>query len=84
MIPFENTWPYEQFGRDIYFTSCPMCDASNVLLPLRPQDLESLADGVKKLLVLPSCRNKITFVEADRDYLLANRPLRSTRQGKPL
>ncbi|MCZ8513789.1 hypothetical protein O9H85_15375 [Paenibacillus filicis] len=76
MIPFENTWPYEQFGRDIYFSSCPVCSAVNVLLPLKPQDLQSLREGVKKLLVLPCCRNKLTLVEADGDYVRANRPLR--------
>ncbi|MBU7314614.1 hypothetical protein [Paenibacillus oleatilyticus] len=80
MIPFENTWPYERIGQDVYVHSCPFCHAANVLLPLKPKDLSELREGVKKLLVFPCCRNKETLVDADQDYLLAGRPLR--RYGK--
>lgn len=79
MIPFEHTWPYERYGKDIYFTACPFCGENNVLLPLKPGDLERLTEGVKKLLVLPCCRNRLTLLEADRDSVLANQPLRRLR-----
>ncbi len=76
MIPFENTWPYDRFGQDIYVQNCPFCQAENVLLPLKARDMQELQDRVKKLLVFPCCRNRLTLVDADSDYLLASRPLR--------
>ncbi|CAG7649416.1 hypothetical protein ACFQI7_26590 [Paenibacillus allorhizosphaerae] len=79
MIPFENTWPYERIGSDIYVQYCPFCKAPNVLLPFKPRELEFLKEGVKKLLIFPCCHNKLTLVGADQDYLLAGRPLRQYR-----
>ncbi|MCS7463526.1 hypothetical protein N0M98_25800 [Paenibacillus doosanensis] len=79
MIPFENTWPYEQIQEDIYVQECPFCSKSNVLLPFKRKDLSEISQGVKRLLVFPCCHNKVTVVEADRDYLLANQPLRNRR-----
>lgn len=76
MIPFENTCPYDIFRDDLYVNSCPFCGADNVLLPLKPEDLETIRAGKKRLLVFPCCFNRITIVDADRDYLLASRPLR--------
>lgn len=76
MIPFENTWPYERYGPDLYLHSCPFCQAPNVLLPLKEKDLTVIREGAKRLLVLPCCRGKMTVVDADADYLLAARPLR--------
>ncbi|WP_426451618.1 hypothetical protein ACP26L_05935 [Paenibacillus sp. S-38] len=75
MIPFQNTWPYERVGQDIYVQNCPFCGADNVLLALKPRELQDLKDGVKKLLIFPCCRNKLTLVGADSDYLLASRAL---------
>lgn len=76
MIPFRNTWPYETIGRDMYVAECPFCKASNVLLPLRKDELADIRHGKKRLLVFPCCRSSITVVDADSDYLLANRRLR--------
>ncbi|MFD0868036.1 Uncharacterised protein [Chlamydia abortus] len=76
MIPFENTWPYETINKDTYVNECPFCDARNVLIPLTAKDFQSIRSGAKKLLVFPCCYNKITLIDADSDYLLADRPLR--------
>ncbi|MBP1154200.1 MULTISPECIES: hypothetical protein [unclassified Paenibacillus] len=76
MIPFAHTWPYDRIGQDVYVQSCPFCQAANVLLTLKAKDLAELREGVKRLLVFPCCRNKLTLVDADPDYLLADRPLR--------
>ncbi len=76
MIPFENAWPYETVMGDIYVHECPFCGKANVLLPLRPKELKSIREGRKKLLVFPCCHNKITLVDNDSDYLLADRPVR--------
>jgi hypothetical protein len=79
MIPFQHTWPYEIIQQDIYFNECPLCGESNVMLPFKKKDLPDITRGVKRLLVLPCCRNRLTIVDADRDYLLANQPLRNRR-----
>ncbi|WP_281889444.1 hypothetical protein [Paenibacillus sp. YYML68] len=81
MIPFENTMTYDRVGSDIFASSCPFCDKSHVLLPLKPKELEALGEGVKKLLVFPCCHNRVTLVDADRDYLLANKPLRRSHKS---
>lgn len=76
MIPFQNAWPYERIMGDLYVTSCPFCDADNVLLPLKPSELPDIQDGKKRLMVFPCCRNKVTIIDADQDYLLTDGPLR--------
>ncbi|RKN65439.1 hypothetical protein [Paenibacillus ginsengarvi] len=76
MIPFENTLPYETIGADVYLNECPYCRASNVLLPIKTTDLASIRDGRKRLIVFPCCRDKITAIDVDRDYFLADRPIR--------
>lgn len=76
MIPFENTLPYETIGNDVYVTECPFCKSANVLLPLKKPDIASVREGRKRLVVFPCCREKITATDADRDYLLAERPIR--------
>ncbi|SDE01713.1 hypothetical protein SAMN02799630_04404 [Paenibacillus sp. UNCCL117] len=76
MIPFEHTWPYDRHGQDVFIPGCPFCSREHILLPLTPKELDELKEGIKKLLVLPCCRNRLTLVNADSDYLLANRPLR--------
>ncbi|MEK8129613.1 hypothetical protein WMW72_17030 [Paenibacillus filicis] len=76
MIPFERTWPYDRIGKDLYIQTCPFCPKEHILLPLGLRELDELKEGIKKLLVLPCCRNRLMLVEADADYLLADRPLR--------
>lgn len=80
MIPFDQTWPYETIQDDVYLTSCPFCPAENVLIPLQPQEFESIHLGQKRLVVFPCCRNKITLIDVDQDYLLSDRPLRPKRK----
>ncbi|WP_409342273.1 hypothetical protein [Paenibacillus sp. MBLB4367] len=77
MIPFANTWPYETMGQDIYVQECPFCQAANVLLKLKKEELPEIRDGRKKLLVFPCCHNKMTVVDTDNDYLLSDRPIRN-------
>jgi len=76
MIPFSHTCPYDIYGQDVYVSECPFCGAANVLLPLRKNHLRDIREGRKKLMVFPCCRNSVYIVDNDRDYLLADRPLR--------
>jgi hypothetical protein len=76
MIPFEQTWPYEMIRNDIYVDVCPFCRQENVLIPLKKKELQTIHEGRKKLLVFPCCHNKVTLIDADRDYLLTDQPLR--------
>ncbi|MDF2720389.1 MAG: hypothetical protein K0Q59_64 [Paenibacillus sp.] len=76
MIPFENTLPYETIGKDVYLIECPHCGERNVLLPLQTKDLPPIREGRKRLIVFPCCHEKMTAVDADRDYLLGDRPIR--------
>jgi len=76
MIPFQNTWPYETMGDDVYVTECPFCGAANVILPLKKKKLPDIRDGKKHLLVFPCCKNSVYIVDVDTDYLLAHKRLR--------
>jgi hypothetical protein len=76
VIPFERTWPYDIIMKDIYVPSCPFCGSENVLLPIRPMELGDIRTGKKKLLVFPCCHSRVTIVDADQDYLLADTKLR--------
>ncbi|MDT8979505.1 MULTISPECIES: hypothetical protein [Paenibacillus] len=76
MIPFENTLPYDQLMGDLYISTCPFCKKDNVLLPIKPNELPDIHDGKKRLLVFPCCRNRLVIIDADNDYLLANRAIR--------
>jgi hypothetical protein len=76
MIPFANTWPYEVIRQDIYVESCPFCRAEKVILPLKQKDLQTIHEGKKHMLVFPCCHGSVRVVDADRDYLLADRKLR--------
>lgn len=76
MIPFANTWPYDVISGDIYVEECPFCHSQRVLLPLKPDELQEIRDGRKHLLVFPCCHGSVRLVDADRDYLLADRKLR--------
>jgi hypothetical protein len=75
MIPFNRTLPYETIQADIYVHECPFCSANHVLLPVKRKELKEIHEGRKKLLVFPCCYNKLTLVDADADYLLADRPI---------
>lgn len=76
MIPFERAWPYDIIMKDVYVSSCPFCRKDNVLLPLRPKELDHIRSGAKKLLVFPCCHSRVTVVDADQDYLLTDTTLR--------
>jgi hypothetical protein len=78
VIPFEKAWPYDIVMKDVYVPACPFCRQENVLLPLRPRELGDIRSGKKRLLVFPCCRNKVTVVDADQDYLLTDTTLRRT------
>jgi hypothetical protein len=76
MFPFDHTWPYEQYSNDLYVQRCPFCGSESVLLPLKPGELAAIQGGKKRLLVFPCCHHKVTVLDADRDYLLTDQPLR--------
>ncbi|WP_054958222.1 hypothetical protein [Paenibacillus dakarensis] len=76
MIPFSNTLPYDTLSGDIYVQDCPFCGSSNVLLPMKPEELVSVREGKKKLLIFPCCHNKVTVLDSDADYLLTDQKLR--------
>ncbi|WNQ12586.1 hypothetical protein MJA45_06030 [Paenibacillus aurantius] len=82
MIPFDRTWPYETVQKDVYVRECPFCGSENVLLPLRTKDLQPIREGAKKLLVFPCCYSRVTIVDNDPDYLLADQPLRGRRTDR--
>jgi hypothetical protein len=64
---------------DVYFSECPACGASQVLLPLKRRHLRLIAEGARKLLVMPCCRASYRLIGADGDYVLADRKMRSNR-----
>lgn len=76
MIPFENAWPYERIGEDLYFASCPFCDTDDVLLPFKKKEIAEIQSGTKRLLVIPCCHSSVKVIDADDDYLLTNKKLR--------
>lgn len=47
MIPFSHTWPYDIIYGDLYVQSCPFCSRENVLLPMKPKELQLVRDGKK-------------------------------------
>jgi len=76
MIPFSHTWPYDIILGDMYVQYCPFCDQENVLLPMKPKELQIVRDGKKKLLVFPCCSASPTIIDTDGDYLLFDRAVR--------
>lgn len=76
MIPFENTWPYERMGDDLYFATCPYCGTNDVLLPFHKKEISEIQSGTKMLLVIPCCNSSVKVIDADEDYLLTNTKLR--------
>lgn len=76
MIPFENTWPYERSGKDIYIGECPYCRTENVLTHMKEADLIRAKEHIKTLLIMPCCLEKMTILEADDDYFWSDERLR--------
>ena len=76
MIPFERAWPYDRIMGDLIVQECPFCGAGSVILPIRPEELDDIRTGRRRLLVFPCCRNKVTVIDADPDYLLTDTVLR--------
>lgn len=76
MIPFSHTWPYDIILGDLYVQYCPFCNEENVLLPMKPKELQIIRDGKKKLLVFPCCKASPTVIDNDGDYLLFDRAVR--------
>ncbi|MEO3946830.1 hypothetical protein [Gorillibacterium sp. CAU 1737] len=82
MVPFDRTWPYETLGPDVYVLECPFCDSRHVLLPIKKSELKEVQEGKKHLLVFPCCYNRLKLVDADSDYLLADRAIAKRRQAE--
>ncbi|WP_059105856.1 hypothetical protein [Shouchella shacheensis] len=76
VLPFSHTWPYDVQGKDIYFESCPFCGTDHVLTHMKMRDLKLAKEHRKVNLVMPCCHEVMTILEADNDYMWANRPLR--------
>ena len=76
MIPFERTWPYDIIMKDIYVPSCPFCGKIMYYYRYGRWSSAIFARGKKKLLVFPCCHGRVTIVDADQDYLLADTKLR--------
>jgi hypothetical protein len=76
MIPFGNSLPYDIVMNDIYITECPFCGQAPVRLPMKPEDIQNLRGSVRKrAVVFPCCHTRLQLIDADNDYLLADRPL---------
>lgn len=76
MIPFEKALPYDLLMGDIYVQECPFCGSEQVLLPMKPHEIQSVREGKKKLLVFPCCHTRLTILDSDSDYLLTNKVVR--------
>jgi len=77
LIPLRNTLPYDVMMQDVVAQECPFCRSSNVRLPLTPEDVLAMYGGARKrMLVFPCCQGTLRIIDADRDYLLANRAIR--------
>jgi hypothetical protein len=76
MIPFNQALPYDITMGDVYVNECPFCGKENVLIPMKIQEIVSVREGKKKLLVFPCCYHKLTVVDSDDDYLLTDTVVR--------
>jgi hypothetical protein len=77
LIPLRNSWPYDIIMNDVFVQECPFCRSPHVLLPIKPDDIKSMYGGARKItLVFPCCHGTLKLIDADQDYLLANRPIR--------
>lgn len=77
MFLFSHSWPYEMIRKDIYIHECPFCHSDNVLTNLKQSSLERAKEGIKTIVVMPCCHNKITILRADDDYFWAEEELRN-------
>ncbi|WP_022794140.1 hypothetical protein [Marinococcus halotolerans] len=75
-IPFENTWPYDKIGEDIYINECPYCGSRNILTAMKVKDLEWAKEEIKTYINMPCCHKRMHIVFADEDYLWTTEPLR--------
>lgn len=76
LIPFENTWPYENVMNDIYMLECPYCHERNILTNMKKKDVERAKEGIKTIVIMPCCRSKMVVLEADEDYFWTDQKLR--------
>jgi hypothetical protein len=77
VIPIRNSLPYDIVQGEVYVQECPFCHSSNILLPLKPEDVTHMYNGGRKItLIFPCCYGSVRLIDADSDYLLANRPIR--------
>jgi hypothetical protein len=77
LIPLSNSLPYDVQMSDVVAQECPFCRSSNVRLPLTPEEVLDMYGGSRKrTIVFPCCRSTLRIIDADRDYLLANRAIR--------
>ncbi|MBB6632801.1 hypothetical protein [Cohnella thailandensis] len=77
MIPLQNSLPYDIQMNEVFATHCPFCGQDHVPLPLKPEDVSELRGGRRKMaIVFPCCRTRIQLVDADSDYLMADRALK--------
>ncbi|MDQ0298410.1 hypothetical protein J2S78_000818 [Salibacterium salarium] len=76
LIPFENTWPYEKMGEDIYIEECPYCKETNVLTYMKEEHLQQAKDGIKTRVVMPCCHATMIVADADDDYFWTTERLR--------
>lgn len=78
MIPFRNSLPYDIQMNEAYASECPFCGTPHVRLPLKPAEIEQLRGGLmKRTVVMPCCHARLQLVDADSDYLLSDKPLRT-------
>ncbi|GGH34742.1 hypothetical protein [Paenibacillus segetis] len=76
MIPFNKSLPYDIIMGDVFAQACPFCGKDNVLLPMKTNEVKSVREGKKKLLVFPCCGNKLFVLDSDNDYLLTDKVIR--------
>ncbi|WP_332695740.1 hypothetical protein [Halalkalibacter lacteus] len=76
VIPFVNTWPYERLFGDIYLQNCPFCHSDNVLTNMKKSEFKRAQEGIKTVLILPCCNEKMTILEVDQDYFWTDKQLR--------
>ncbi len=77
MIPLSHSLPYDILMQDVIAQECPYCRSSNVRLLLTPEEVRDMYGGARKrTIVFPCCQGTLRIIDADRDYLLANRAIR--------
>lgn len=72
MIPFNRALPYDIFTKDVYIPACPFCGQEQVLIPIKPAEIQAAHEGKKKLVVFPCCHNKLFVTDSDQDYLMTD------------